>query len=219
MNPSPDERARDASSAAASRAAESHAAANHAAANRAAANRRYDNLPEPPAAEPHAAALLARLVDGLAFRYRWASDGLRPEDLGFRPAPDAMDLGQLLAHLAQLASWMSANVAAARDGGSPVTYPAAGAVVEAARGSPEQLVTLTLDLLHALRSDVLALGDGGLLRIRLVGGREPTAYPVWNLLNGPLADALTHVGQLATWRRMLGRPVPQHDVFRGRGPS
>ena len=178
----------------------------------------YDALPPPPADAPHGAALLARLVDGLAFRYRWAADGLAPEDLGFEPAPEALTLGGLLEHLHDLAAWMATSAAAARAGTDAPPYAEARAAHPPPAGDPEALRRSTLALLASLRGDLLALGDDGLARFALVGGREPTRWPVWNLLNGPLADSLTHVGQLASWRRMLGKPVPRHDVFRGRPP-
>ena len=30
--------------------------------------------------------------------------------------------------------------------------------------------------------------------------------PFWYWINGPLADALTHVGQITSWRRIAGNP-------------
>ncbi|MCK5671198.1 hypothetical protein KAI10_07435, partial [Candidatus Bathyarchaeota archaeon] len=44
-------------------------------------------------------------------------------------------------------------------------------------------------------------------------------FPVWNLINGPLSDALTHVGQIASWRRMNGNPIPGARVFHGEPPK
>jgi hypothetical protein len=41
------------------------------------------------------------------------------------------------------------------------------------------------------------------------------AFPFWYLVNGPLADALTHIGQVSSLRRMAGKPVPPADLFRG----
>ena len=45
------------------------------------------------------------------------------------------------------------------------------------------------------------------------------AFPFWYLVNGPLADALTHIGQVNSWRRMAGKPVPPADLFRGLPPG
>lgn len=36
---------------------------------------------------------------------------------------------------------------------------------------------------------------------------QPLGYPAEQIFQGPIADALTHVGQLATLRRLAGSPV------------
>ena len=43
---------------------------------------------------------------------------------------------------------------------------------------------------------------------RLADGEEPRQRTLLLLLQGPVSDAMTHVGQLATLRRMAGSPVP-----------
>lgn len=178
----------------------------------------YDQLPEPPADQPGGAAVLARLIDGAAFRYRWASEGLADDDLAWEACEGAHSIGSLLDHLRFLARWVAVNLAAARDGVEPVPYPQACDGLPDPTGSLEALRAQTLSAWSEARSTALALGDDGLAKVTLVGGREPTSFPVWNLLNGPLADALTHIGQLNAWRRQLGKPAPRADVFRGRPP-
>jgi hypothetical protein len=42
---------------------------------------------------------------------------------------------------------------------------------------------------------------------------EPLRAPVEKLLQGPVADALTHVGQLAMLRRMAGAPTRGENFF------
>lgn len=42
----------------------------------------------------------------------------------------------------------------------------------------------------------------------------PLACPPEQLFQGPLADALTHVGQIATLRRLAGSPVRGENYFR-----
>ncbi|MBI4914325.1 MAG: hypothetical protein HY825_00625 [Acidobacteria bacterium] len=42
---------------------------------------------------------------------------------------------------------------------------------------------------------------------------EPLAVPVEKLFQGPIADALTHVGQLAMLRRMAGAPMRGENYF------
>jgi len=38
-------------------------------------------------------------------------------------------------------------------------------------------------------------------------GNDPLGVPAEKLFQGPIADALTHVGQIATLRRLVGSPV------------
>ena len=46
--------------------------------------------------------VFARFIDGLAFRYHWATEGLRPEDYAFRPCADSMNLLELQKHMLHL---------------------------------------------------------------------------------------------------------------------
>jgi len=43
---------------------------------------------------------------------------------------------------------------------------------------------------------------------------EPMSAPIERLLQGPVADALTHVGQLATLRRLAGSPIKSENYFK-----
>jgi hypothetical protein len=43
---------------------------------------------------------------------------------------------------------------------------------------------------------------------------EPLGAPAEKLFQGPIADALTHVGQIAILRRMAGTPVRAENYFR-----
>ena len=42
----------------------------------------------------------------------------------------------------------------------------------------------------------------------------PLGYPAEKIFQGPIADALTHVGQIALLRRMAGTPVRGESYFR-----
>lgn len=43
---------------------------------------------------------------------------------------------------------------------------------------------------------------------------EPVAVPLEKLLQGPVADALTHTGQLTMLRRMAGIPIKSESYYR-----
>jgi hypothetical protein len=48
----------------------------------------------------------------------------------------------------------------------------------------------------------------------LLASREPLACAAERLFQGPVADALTHVGQIALLRRMAGAPVRGENYFK-----
>ena len=41
----------------------------------------------------------------------------------------------------------------------------------------------------------------------------PLAQPIERLLQGPIADALTHVGQIVMLRRIAGKPIREESYF------
>ncbi|MEW6320600.1 MAG: hypothetical protein AB1635_05880 [Acidobacteriota bacterium] len=45
---------------------------------------------------------------------------------------------------------------------------------------------------------------------------EPLGFPPEQLFQGPVADALTHVGQIALIRRLAGSPVKAENYFKAR---
>ena len=42
----------------------------------------------------------------------------------------------------------------------------------------------------------------------------PLAFPAEKIFQGPIADALTHIGQIALLRRMAGDPIRGESYFR-----
>ena len=57
-----------------------------------------------------AQSILIRLLDGLAFRFRWATENLSQEDYEFRPAPDCMSIWELVRHIWGLVNWVSISM-------------------------------------------------------------------------------------------------------------
>lgn len=165
----------------------------------------YRSIPEPPEAASCGAAI-ARMLDGIGFRYHWATEGLTDADLAFRPVEGSMTLGELLRHIHALLLWVALGAGLAPEEG-PMPFPEGMAV----RAN-------TLLLAQELRGRFSRMTDAALSDFRLTTS-DGKRYPFWNLLNGPIADSLTHIGQVVSWRRILGKPVPQADVFRGLPPK
>jgi hypothetical protein len=143
-------------------------------------------------------SVLTRLLDGLGFRFFWATEGLRPEDYAYRPAKDTMSIEELAIHVWALMNWVSTSALL-----RPYLKPKNGA---AAR--EEALV-----MIYELRETMLAMSDKDLEKLRIQG------KPFWHLINGPFSDALTHTGQINSFRRLAGNPVAGANVFNGEPPK
>ena len=49
-----------------------------------------------------------------------------------------------------------------------------------------------------------------------LASEKPLQAPAEKLFQGPIADALTHIGQIAMLRRMAGSPIEGRELFRSR---
>ena len=142
--------------------------------------------------------VLARMLDGLGFRFYWATEGLRPEDYAFRPAEDVMSIEELIVHIWQLMNWVST-------GALKKKYKKPKNVFE----TREHI----LEIIHDLQVAMLAMSDEKLSELTLLG------KPFWHLINGPFSDALTHTGQINSFRRINGNPCAGANVFKGEPPK
>ena len=157
----------------------------------------YHRIPPYPDAVSGTATLV-RLLDGLGFRFRWSTEGLSDEDYGFRPAPDCRSIEELVGHVWGLVNWVSQSVGL--DGFKR------GDDVSITRGR-------VLEVIQALREALSSMSDETLKGITI---RE---MPFWHIINGPISDALTHVGQINSFRRLAGNPTPKVSVFTGTPPK
>ena len=58
----------------------------------------YAEIPEAPE-NYTAGAVVSRMIDGLGFRYYWASEGLTEKDLAYTPGNDGRTIEQTLKHI------------------------------------------------------------------------------------------------------------------------
>ena len=142
--------------------------------------------------------VLVRMLDGLGFRFYWATEGLRAEDYAFRPAKDTMSIEELVTHVWSLMNWVSSS--------------ALKRLYEKPKDSPAARMD-ALRIIHDLKEVMLAMSDEDLGNLRI---RDK---PFWNLINGPFSDALTHTGQINSFRRLAGNPVAGANVFEGEPPK
>jgi hypothetical protein len=145
------------------------------------------------------------MADGIGFRYLWATEGIKESRLSFKPNSDCMSLGELLAHVLELLTWVAENV------GITPRYDLLKS------GDFGVICRRTQELAAELSARFKQMGDEEVAACTIKTSRGET-LPVWHMVNGPLSDSLTHIGQILSWRRIAGFPAAQADVFRGLAP-
>ena len=154
--------------------------------------------------------IITRMLQGLGFRYHWATKGLRNNDLDYRPSDSAKNCLETLKHIYILVEIINAatqNKISVRP-----------APIENIPNEFEILREITLNRIKesCVLFESMTLDELGLLKIRFNRGGAFSEFPVWNLINGPISDAIYHVGQIVSFRRTSGNPIEKGvNVFLG----
>jgi hypothetical protein len=133
---------------------------------------------------------LLRMVEGLAFRYRWATENLSEENIKFKPHPTSMSVEEVNAHIFDLVDSTNRVFGGEKQNKDSLN-------------SFHKLRIKSLNILADLSERLKEMSDEDLSEIEKNTSRK---LPFWYWINGPLADALTHVGQITSWRRIAGNP-------------
>lgn len=162
----------------------------------------YRQLPPAPQ-ETNANTILIRLIDSFGFRYYWSTEGLRVIDMQFTPSEDSMNMLDLLNHINQLA-YVSSQ-----------TFKNQSFVKQDVILELNTLRESTLKHISDCRKTLEIITNTELSEAKFKPANSKVEYPFWNIINGPVADALTHIGQITTWRRTNGNPIQKHNLFLG----
>lgn len=165
----------------------------------------YREIPDP--SENYTpGTVVSRLIDGLGFRYYWATEGLRVEDLSYRPGEEARSTRETLDHIRGL-SRVILN-AALKKPNEPT---------ERADQTFEEMRSETLGMLKQASDIFRDTEDLGSHKVVFVRDGNRSEFPFWNQINGPISDALWHCGQVVSFRRASGNPFNSNvSVFTGR---
>lgn len=131
---------------------------------------------------------LRHSVATLAYRAGKALRGAPPRFEELRISETSRSAGEILAHMGDLFDW----------------------ALSIAQGKPEWHDSASLPWEQSVRRFFAALEA---FDAYLASGAPLHASPE-KLFQGPIADALTHVGQIATRRRVAGAPVRGENYFR-----
>ena len=164
-----------------------------------------DSLPYaafPPAPDHYGAGtVISRLLDGLGFRYYWATEGLRPVDLAFRPSPQARTSQETLEHIYALSTMI-------------IDAVEQNQVAHGQYKTFDELRKATLDNIKKASTIIAGYSDSDMQNLKVAFGDK--TLPFWNMINGPISDCLWHVGQVVTFRRSSGNPFSSKvEVFLG----
>ncbi len=154
----------------------------------------YHEVPDYPESYS-AGTVAARMIDGLGFRYYWATDSLKDADLSYKPSTDARTCMETLQHIYGM-SIMILNA----------TKSAVNEEDSTGLNFNEIRKRTLLNLKEA--SNILKKSDDlEKMTIKYEGHNGLREYPFWHHLNGPIADCLWHVGQVVSFRRSSGNPI------------
>ena len=165
----------------------------------------YAEIPQAPEAYSPG-AVVSRMIDGFGFRYYWATEGLRPEDLAYKPSDSARTSEETLDHILGLSEIVyNASVAKVNSG------------VKTEGMSFEEKRARTLNNLKKASENFRKAEDLVAVQMTFPGKEGNRDFAVWYLLNGPLADGIWHVGQVVSFRRASGNPFNSKvSVFMGK---
>lgn len=154
-------------------------------------------------------SVAARMIDGLGFRYYWATEGLTQKDLDYKPSEDGRTCMETLEHIHS----MSQMILNAADGAPNVR------VENPPKYSYEELRKMTLENIQEASTKMLGKQAEDMENCKVVfqNGDNQSSFPYWNMLNGMLSDCIYHTGQIVLLRRASGNPKnPNVSVFMGK---
>ena len=166
----------------------------------------YSEIPDY-SEEYTAGTVAARMIDGLGFRFYWASNCLTEKDLIFKPSEKARTTAETIDHIFGLSNVIvnsTLNKVNNRNSKEPE--------LNFAEKRRQTLINFKT------AADILRTSDDiSVFKIVFKSERGTVEYPFWNNINGPIADALWHCGQVVSFRRSSGNPYnSKASLFSGK---
>ena len=151
------------------------------------------------------ANIVTRMIEGLGYRYYWASKSLSQTDLEYKSSEGARSTLDIIKHIYSLTNMISSSFKNQPYNFSNVNY------------NYKELREKTLLNLKYIHEQLKSNPDFSKLNIRFERGGNMMEFPFWNQINGPISDALWHCGQVVMNRRASGNPLQSGvNVFIGK---
>ena len=152
--------------------------------------------------------IISRMINGLGYRYYWATEKLKENDLIYRPSKNAYSTKETMVHIFTLSKTVYNTTLSKINERPDIDIP----------GDYESIRNETLQFLEKASKNFSNLNSEELdqMKIKFNRGGTIKSFPIWNLLNGPIADAIYHTGQIVSFRRTTGNPIDSSvNVFMG----
>ena len=167
----------------------------------------YYQIPEAPESYT-SGTVISRMIDGLGFRYYWATEGLTEKELNYEPGNEGRTAGETMDHLLGLSNVI---VNSARKVANDRTVPQEKLV------SYKEKRKQTLNNFKEASEIFRKATDLSEFTIVFMSEKGSSEFPFWNQINGPIEDAIWHAGQIVVLRRSAGNPIAKGvNVFLGK---
>lgn len=167
----------------------------------------YYKIPEAPASYLPG-NVLSRMVDGLGYRFYWASESLEEKDLSYKPSDDGKSTFETIEHIYDLSVTIfnvASNLPNVR------LYEKKTLNYIQLRSETLKYLKKASDLLRGKTKEEIEE-----LKVVFQRGDQTSEFPLWNFINGQLTDAIYHTGQIVAFRRASGNPIHSGiNVFTG----
>jgi hypothetical protein len=135
------------------------------------------------------------MIEGLGYRYYWASESLSETDLEYKSSEDARSTLEIIKHIYSLTNMISSSFKNQKYEFSDMNH------------SYKELREKTLLNLKYIHEQLKLNPDFSKLKISFERSGNIMEFPFWNQINGPISDALWHCGQVVMNRRASGNPL------------
>ena len=142
-------------------------------------------------------AIISRFLHAVGFRYYWSTEGLRENDLIYKPSDTGISTRATLEHIYVLAIIINSGIKDIEVKRSE-SYPELS--FEELRENTLKLTKESIDIVSKYEMD-----DFQNSKIRF--GKN--GFDFYNLFHGPISDSLYHIGQIVSYRRSSGNPLPR----------
>ena len=171
----------------------------------------YKEIKDCPEAFSHG-NIIKRFIDGLGYRYYWATESLTEADVTYRISSDSRTMLETLEHISDLSGFILRIVQKEYNG---KRQKKENVSLQAIRSNTLKQFKKASELISEVSDDEINSYD-----IKFQKDDAEFSMPFWNTFNGPIADAIYHTGQIVAYRRAAGNPICSNvNVLTGKNKS